>query len=98
MAHRGLDPDLGATPTMMNVLNPQIAEGHVSGVPSNADIAKLVEDSSEGSGAISGISWKPGESRRNQGRTSSGEATVARPSPCAAGMLQQLLRQRHCGA
>ena len=60
---------------MMNVLNPQSRRAMLSGVPSNADIASLSKTASEGSGATSGISWKPGESRRNQGRTSSGEAT-----------------------
>ena len=41
------------------------------GVPSNADIVILSKIASLGSGFISGIRWKPGESRRNQGLTSS---------------------------
>jgi hypothetical protein len=52
-------------------VTPQSRRVMSSGVPSNADIVILSNTASDERGVISGRSWNPGESRRNQGRTSS---------------------------
>jgi hypothetical protein len=64
-----------AIPAIANASIPQSRNAMVSGVPSNDDIMILSKTASSGRGASSSTMGKPGESRRNQGLTSSGVAT-----------------------